>query len=294
MARATFRRVTVFAAAAALGTFGWTAPASAGGISAVIADRQLTVTGTDQDDTITIRCDGGDVTVNQSRPSGGADACRGLRKIVVAAGGGADVVHLGDVTRSAFADLTRVQARGEEGADRLVGSEFGDELHGGGGVDELRGGRGADVFKPGAGAGEVVGGKGHDTVAMSGDDRWTADDSRVTRFTPDEVVTELAAVEKVVIEGGAGDNRIVTAAFSGKATLRGGVGADRLVSGPGNDLLQGGKGKDQLVAGARNDVLRGGPGDDELRGGDGNDQLIGGGGDDACVGGPGGDSFLSC
>jgi Ca2+-binding RTX toxin-like protein len=293
MARASVRRAAA-TIAVLLGTFGWAAPVSAGGISSEIADRELTVTGTEQDDTITIRCEDGDVTVNQTSPSGGPDACRDLRRILVTAGGGADVVHLGDVTRTAFDDLTRVQVRGEEGADRLVGSEFADELHGGGGVDELRGGRGADIFKPGAGAGQVVGGKGHDTVSMSGDDRWTAADDRITRFTPAEEVTELASVEEAVIEGGAGDNRIATAAFSGRATLVGGGGADRLTAGPGNDLLEGGEGRDQLVAGAGSDELRGGPGDDELRGGDGSDQLLGGGGDDVCVGGPGGDSFLSC
>ena len=281
-------------ATAVVGTFAWAAPASAGGISAEIADRVLTVTGTDQADTITVRCEAGDVTVNQAPPSGGPDACRELRRIVVTAGGGADVVNLGDVSRNAFEDLARVQVRGEEGPDRLVGSGFGDELRGGGGVDELRGGEGPDVLKPGADAGRVNGGMGHDTVSMSGDDRFTAEDERITRFTPAEVVTELAAVEEVVIEGGAGDNRIATAAFSGRVTLIGGGGADRLTSGPGNDLLEGGEGKDQLVAGAGNDELRGGPGDDELRGGEGNDQLLGGGGDDVCLGGTGGDSFLSC
>jgi Ca2+-binding RTX toxin-like protein len=293
MARGVGRAAGVIAAVA-LGTFGWTSPVSAGGISAEIADRELTVTGTAQDDTITVRCEGGDVTVNQARPSGGPDACGDLRRIVVTAGEGADVVNLGDVIRNAFDDLTEVQARGEEGGDRIVGSELGDELHGGGGVDELRGGKGADVVKPGAGAGQVNGGKGNDTVSISGDDRWIVEDERVTRFTPAEEVTDLASVEKVRVEGGAGDNRIVAAAFSGPATLIGGDGADRLVSGAGNDRLQGGKGPDILVAGAGNDKLEGGPGGDELRGGDGNDQLIGGGGDDVCVGGAGGDSFLSC
>ncbi len=281
-------------AAVAVGTFGWSAPVSAGGISAEIAGRELTVAGSDQDETITVRCEAGFVTVNQARPAGGPDACTDLSRIVVTAGGGADVVHLGDVTRNAFEDLARVQVRGEEGADRLVGSQFADELHGGGGVDELRGGRGADVFEPGAGAGRVVGGRGHDTVSMAGDDRWTAEDGRITRFTPAEEVTEQSSVEELVIEGGTGDNRIATAAFSGRATVVAGGGADRLTTGPGNDLLEGGEGRDQLVAGAGNDELRGGPGDDELRGGEGNDQLLGGGGDNACAGGPGGDSFLSC
>src|SRR5512145_657407 len=98
MARAGIRRAGVVFAALAVGTFAWTAPASAGGISAEIADRVLTVTGTDQADAITLRCEAGNVTVNQARPSGGPDACADLRRIVVTAGGGPDVVHLGDVT----------------------------------------------------------------------------------------------------------------------------------------------------------------------------------------------------
>jgi Ca2+-binding RTX toxin-like protein len=281
-------------AAVALGTFGWTTPVSAGGISAEIADRELTVTGTDQDDTITVRCQAGNVTVNQALPSGGPDACRDLRRIVVTAGSGADAVNLGDVTRNAFEDLTRVQVRGKNGADVLVGSEFADQLHSGGGVDDLRGGRGADVFEPGADAGQVVGGKGLDRVSVAGDDRWTVEDDRITRFTPAEEVIELASIERVRVEGGASDNTIAAPAFSGRVTLIGRNGGDHLVSGPGNDLLQGGRGRDHLVAGAGNDELRGGPGADELRGGAGNDQLRGGKGDDTCVGGPGGDSFLSC
>src|SRR5262245_59475536 len=134
MVRAAVRRAAVAVAGVILGTFGWTAAASAGGVSAEVADRVLPVTGTDQADAITVRCQAGDVSVNQSPPSGGPDACGDLRRIVVTAGGGSDIVHLGDVTRTAFGDLTRVHVRGEEGTDRLVGSEFGDELHGGGGV----------------------------------------------------------------------------------------------------------------------------------------------------------------
>ena len=293
-ARSAARRAAILSALGFVAVLGPAPPASAGGISAEIADRVLTVTGTAQDDTITVRCEGGNVTVNQARPSGGPDTCRELRRIAVLAGGGADVVNLGDVTRKAFADLRRVLVRGEEGDDRVVGAEHPDELHGGGGNDELRGGKGADVVEPGAGPGQVVGGKGRDTVSVEGDDRWVVEDERITRFTPDEEVTDLASVEKVRAEGGAGNNTIVAAAFSGRATLVGGGGGDRLVSGDGNDLLEGGTGRDTLVAGAGNDELRGGPGDDELRGGEGNDQLLGGGGDDTCVGGPGGDSFLSC
>ena len=174
--------------------------------------------------------------------------------------------------------------------------EVGDKLHGGGGdgVDELRGGKGPDVVKPGADAGQVFGAKGHDTVAVSGDDRWTVEDERITRFTPSEVVTDLASVEEVHVEGGTGGNKLLAVAFSGPVMLTGGDGDDRIVSGAGNDLLQGAKGRDQLVAGTGNDELRGGPGDDELRSGDGNDELLGGRGDDAYVGGAGGDSFRAC
>jgi Ca2+-binding RTX toxin-like protein len=294
MARRGVRRVAVAVGAVALGTFGWPLPVSAGGISAEIADRELTVTGTDQDDTITVRCQGGDVTVNQAPPSGGPDACRGLRRIVVLTGAGADAVRLADVTRNAFDDLRRVLVRGEEGADLLVGSEFGDELRGGGGVDEVRGGLGPDVLSPGRGAGELFGAKGRDTVVAKGDARWVIEDDRLTRFAAGEEVNALRSIEEAVVEGGASDNRISSVAFSGPVRLRGGPGGDRIVSGPGRDLLRGGKGKDQLIAGAGDDVLEGGAGDDELRGGDDNDQLKGGNGDDTCVGGAGGDSFLSC
>ena len=90
------RRAVIALAAMAVATFGWVSPAAAGGISAEIADRILTVRGTAQGDTVTVRCEGGDVTVNQARPRC-CDARRSrarLSPIAInpgASGGAADV-----------------------------------------------------------------------------------------------------------------------------------------------------------------------------------------------------------
>ncbi len=73
------------------------------------------------------------------------------------------------------------------------------------------------------------------------------------------------------------------------ATLRGGVGDDRLIGGAGDDTLSGDDGQDLLIGGAGNDTLNGGNDRDYLDGQDGDDQLLGGALDDILVGGAGAD-----
>ncbi len=83
--------------------------------------------------------------------------------------------------------------------------------------------------------------------------------------------------------------------------IRGGVAADSLAGGAGNDLLYGLEGDDQLDGGPGddslfgwlgNDTLRGGPGTDTLDGLNGDDVLIADGGSDTLIGGVGNDTFV--
>ena len=267
--------------------------ASAGAIAANVVDHILTVTGSGEGDAITIRCESGEVTVNQSQPGGGPESCSTLRRILVFAEGGADRVSLGEVGSAAFDDLAIVVVDGEGGDDTLIGSGIGDELDGGGGVDELRGGGGADVLYPGPGSGSAIGGKGHDEVSVSGDADWSVNDERIARIPEGDEVT-LGSVEAVAIAGGRGDNIVSTGSFSGSVSVAGLGGDDRIATGPKHDHLDGGDGNDYLDAGAGNDLLGGKAGADALRGSEGNDELRGGTGDDTCTGGPGADSELSC
>jgi Ca2+-binding RTX toxin-like protein len=268
-------------------------PASAGTISANVVDHILTVTGTGEGDAITIRCEGGEVTVNQSQPDGGPESCSTLRRILVFAEGGADRVSLGEVAPATFGDLANVVVDGGGGDDTLIGSGIGDQLDGGAGSDELRGGGGVDVLSPGPGSGSAIGGKGHDEVSVMGNADWSVNDERIARIPGGDEVT-LVSVESIAVAGGRGDNTISAVSFSGSVSASGLEGDDRIATGAKHDHLDGGGGNDYLDSGAGNDLLEGKAGADALRGGEGNDELRGGPGDDTCTGGPGADSELSC
>jgi Ca2+-binding RTX toxin-like protein len=69
-----------------------------------------------------------------------------------------------------------------------------------------------------------------------------------------------AAIDRLVISGGAGDDVLIATGTVG-VTLDGGDGDDVLIGGDGADILIGGDGDDILIGGAGNDVLDPGAGD---------------------------------
>lgn len=87
----------------------------------------------------------------------------------------------------------------------------------------------------------------------------------------------------IVVDGGAGDDKIATGA--GNDRIDGGLGNDEISSGAGRDDVFGNSGDDRLDAGAGDDVVYGGDGADRLAGGDGVDFLEGGQGNDTLEGG---------
>jgi VCBS repeat-containing protein len=95
----------------------------------------------------------------------------------------------------------------------------------------------------------------------------------------------------VVVDGGAGNDRLDGSRVAFDAVLLGGAGNDVLSGGSGNDLLSGGDGDDILTGGLGNDTLLGGAGLDKMDGGLGNDLLVGGIGNDYLVGGDGNDTL---
>lgn len=287
------RRLLLLISATLAASVALVPPASAGTVQANVVDGILTVTGTTGDDGITVRCDGGDVTVNTVDPSGGPIACSDLHRILVFAGEGSDHVSLADVTRPAFGTLENISADGEEGNDTLIGSKLGDSLLGGGGVDSLRGGDGKDRLEPGPGPGEILGGHGKDTVSAFGDGNWIVTET-LLRFTTQGADNRIRSIERLHLVCGNANNLVTAGTFNGALTVDAGAGNDLVASGKGNDRLLGGDGNDFLQSGDGNDVLEGGPGDDVLRGDNGNDQLDGGPGDDTCTSGAGADSTVSC
>lgn len=103
---------------------------------------------------------------------------------------------------------------------------------------------------------------------------------------PNELVCKAPDIAGFEVNVAAGDDTVVLAPeVPVPATLRGGLGRDRLVgggagdkivAGPGADVLSGRRGDDWLFGGNGRDRLLGGPGDDQLRGGAQADVLNGG------------------
>lgn len=101
-----------------------------------------------------------------------------------------------------------------------------------------------------------------------------------------------ADVDFVVIDGGAGDDRVEIAP---DATFRlrvtGGAGNDVILGGGGDDTIDGGDGDDVISGRGGVDTIEGGPGRDVLDGESGNDILRGGDGEDILRGGSGVDTL---
>lgn len=81
---------------------------------------------------------------------------------------------------------------------------------------------------------------------------------------------------------------------SGRDTLRGGEGFDRVFGRRGDDRLYGGPDGDELQGGRGEDYIRGEDGDDYINGGFDPDRLYGGRGNDIIVTAGGGRDFIDC
>ena len=111
----------------------------------------LRVTGTDGIDVVEIRCDGGDVMVNDHNPGTGSFACSDLGGIVVYANAGSDVLYLDQVVSIDFPGLTTIRVNGGGGNDTFKGTPSDDELSGGDGNDRFYTSEGSDDLSASAG-----------------------------------------------------------------------------------------------------------------------------------------------
>lgn len=76
-------------------------------------------------------------------------------------------------------------------------------------------------------------------------------------------ITGFEAQDRIVINGGGGDDALDASGLSGMALMAdGGAGADVLIGSAGDDVLLGGDGDDVLIGNGGLDVIDGGPGDD--------------------------------
>ena len=171
------------------------------------------------------------------------------------------------------------------------------------GLENALGGNGPDLFKllntgvnavtrlhGGAGTQDVV------QVSRDADFRLFQDllpfgDSRLVIDSAVDQTFDLSSIERVILTGGASNNRMDAFDFRGTVVLNGGDGDDQLYGGKGADQLFGNGGNDLLVGGDGDDTLRGGSGNDILVGEDGADTLYGDEGSDLIVGGQVSDLF---
>ena len=180
---------------------------------------------------------------------------------------------------------------GNDGDDRLYGSNQSDVLTGGAGNDEMRGGEGRDIL---LGDAHLLPSRRHGAVTGSGITReWTWDDSAGSYA---QTLTDAFSLYR-------DDSFEWTADFDATDyTLDptyGFMTNQRVADGGGNDILHGEGGDDFIAGQTGDDMLYGGDGDDILYGDDsqplpdgsatGNDILHAGAGADRLYGGQGDD-----
>ncbi|WP_043359590.1 calcium-binding protein [Belnapia sp. F-4-1] len=180
--------------------------------------------------------------------------------------------------------IERLEVTGGAGADRLTG---------GAGADSLAGGAGDDTLDGGAGSDRLAGGLGNDLYHVdTAGDRVTeaAGEGRDTVVAAIDIVLPTH-VEVLVLAAGAlrgtgnalanlitgNDAPNILGGGAGNDTLVGGGGMDRLLGGDGDDLLDGASGLGEM------DWLAGGAGHDTYRVDSAADQVVeaAGGGIDA-------------
>ena len=209
-----------------------------------------TLLGGEGDDTI--RGNGGD---DQIFTGGSSDLFSGLGNDSVSGGdgndtlfggggGGTDTLH-GDAGNDLiFGDLL--------GASNASGGSGNDIIDSRGGIEDATGDEDDDLIIISAEVTGVDGGTGQDSLRFEGDHDLTLTDT--TLAVDGNPAISVTGFESASLTGGDGDNTISADAFSGNATLSGGLGDDVLVGGAGNDRLITIGGSDSLIGMSGDDV----------------------------------------
>jgi Ca2+-binding RTX toxin-like protein len=83
-------------------------------------------------------------------------------------------------------------------------------------------------------------------------------------------------VDRLIVDGGAGADRVLLAGMREGARVYGGDGNDFITGILADDILVGGAGDDRIAGGGGRDLLIGGTGADRIAGGAGDDALVSG------------------
>ena len=233
----------------------------------------VTITGTDQADTIIIKESDGRLFIPGFGFPDGIAAAE-VKAIVVNAHGGNDTVVN---TLS-----TSLVAFGGDGDDMIFGGSGADVLYGNGGVDVLAGGYGADQtisdgnvgFRPRDGHLIFHGSDGNDIITIGNDENGIY----VTGSMEFRVPLPQLRVSMIEVYGGKGDDEIRISDSHHRGVLHGGDGNDTIFGSPSGDSIYGDNGDDTLYGHLPGDTgrgdlyqfdsLYGGPGDDTLEGSD--------------------------
>ncbi len=264
---------------------------------------------------------GGDDSINLDRSLNVLDANGKLASApsgVLSGGGGNDNISAG--TGGFVGGVIGNVIVGNLVMDGGSGDDF---LNSGFGNDVLLGGDGNDTMQwlPGTLVDTFDGGSGNDTAIVVGNGNNQGDAFRLdadpttggalfqrTNLVPFKI--GITTTENVVMRTQSGDDSITVTALAGtgvnRVVMDGGDGNDTLDGSAADVKLEiyGGAGNDVLIGGSKNDVLSGGDGNDTLTGGRGLDTLDGGAGNDILddgvkdgqqdnlIGGTGADTFV--
>ncbi len=212
-------------------------------------------------------------------------------------GAGNDVATGGAGGDQIFGEIGNDTLLGKGGFDLLFGGEGNDTLTGGDDDDQMFGQGGDDrmIWNPGDDTDLFEGGTGTDTVEVNGGGAAevftaTANGTRVRfdRLDPAPFTIDIGTSENLVLNMNGGDDRfsatgnlaalikITVDGGAGDDTILGSNGIDLLLGGDGNDFIDGQQGNDVAFLGAGKDTFQWDPGDgnDVVEGQDGGDTLL--------------------
>jgi Ca2+-binding RTX toxin-like protein len=220
-----------------------------------------------------------------------------LPAAMIFGGAGNDVMTGGSAGDFLFGDSGNDTILGKGGIDFLFGGADNDTLTGGDANDQVFGQLGNDrmIWNPGDDTDLNEGGAGTDTVEVNGGGgaevfTTTANGTRVRfdRLDPAPFSIDIGTSENLVLNANGGDDsfsatgnlaaliKITVDGGAGDDTILGSNGVDLLLGGDGDDFIDGQQGNDVAFLGAGDDVFQWDPGDgsDTVEGQDGVDNML--------------------